>query len=76
MNKEDQHDHPGKVTFLSSILSACFAAFGVQSKKNLERDFQHKKPSIFIYAGIIFVILFVGVVYTVVQLVLSSAGVN
>ena len=75
MNKEERNA-PRKVTFLSSVLSACFAAFGVQSKKNLERDFKHKKPSIFIFAGIIFVILFVGTVYTVVQLVLSSAGVK
>jgi ABC-type Na+ efflux pump permease subunit len=75
MSQEEQKD-PEKVTFLSSMLSACFAAFGVQSKKNLERDFKHKKPSIFIISGILFVILFISVVYTVVQVVLSSAGVQ
>ena len=74
MTEEKKSNSEDKVTLLSSIVSACAAAFGVQSKKNLERDFKHKKPSVFILSGIIFVILFIGVIYSVVQLVLSSAG--
>ncbi len=76
MIEENKSNPEEKVTLLSSIISACAAAFGVQSKKNLERDFKHQKPSIFIISGIIFVILFIGVVYSVVQIVLSSAGVQ
>jgi len=74
MTEEKKSNPEDKVTLLSSIVSAGAAAFGVQSKKNLERDFKHTKPSVFILAGIIFVILFIGVIYSVVQLVLSSVG--
>ncbi|MCK5090917.1 MAG: DUF2970 domain-containing protein [Gammaproteobacteria bacterium] len=74
MTEEKKSNSEDKVTLLSSIASACAAAFGVQSKKNLERDFKHKKPSVFILSGIIFVILFISAIYSVVQLVLSSVG--
>lgn len=74
MTEEKKDNSEEKVTLLSSIVSACAAAFGVQSKKNLERDFKHKRPSIFIISGIIFMLIFIGVVYSVVQIVLSSVG--
>lgn len=74
MTEKDNNSANAKVTLLSSVVSACAAAFGVQSKKNLERDFKHKKPSVFIISGVIFVILFISVIYSVVQLVLSSVG--
>ena len=50
------------------------AGLGVQSSKNRERDFKQGRAGAFIAAGLIFTVLFVGTVYTVVQLVLSGRG--
>jgi len=57
------------------VASVLAAAFGVQSNKNRERDFQHGSPGQFIVVGIIATILFIAAVYFVVRLVLKSAGV-
>ncbi len=57
------------------VVSSVFAAgLGVQSSKNRERDFKQGRAGVFIAAGIIFTLLFIGAVFTVVQLVLKSAG--
>ena len=57
------------------IISSVFAAgLGVQSSKNRERDFQQGHGGIFIAAGIVFTLLFIGTLVSVVQLVLKSAG--
>jgi len=57
------------------VVSSVFAAgLGVQSSKNRERDFKQGRAGVFIAAGIIFTLLFIGVVFTVVQLVLKVAG--
>ena len=57
------------------VVSSVFAAgLGVQSSKNRERDFKQGKFSVFIIAGIVFTLLFIGTVFTVVQLVLKNAG--
>ncbi|WP_116364138.1 DUF2970 domain-containing protein [Parahaliea mediterranea] len=57
------------------VVSSVFAAgFGVQSSRNRERDFKQGRFGVFIAAGIIFTLLFMGTVYTVVQLVLKNAG--
>ena len=56
---------------VGSVLSA---AFGVQSSKNRERDFKHGRAGVFIAAGIVFGLLFIGTVFAIVQLVLKSAG--
>ncbi|MCB1856315.1 MAG: DUF2970 domain-containing protein [Pseudomonadales bacterium] len=57
------------------VVSSIFAAgLGVQSSKNRERDFKQGKLGVFIAAGIVFTLLFIGGVFTVVQLVLKSAG--
>ena len=44
--------------FWSVVFSAMAAAFGVQSRKNHERDFQTKSIWPFIIAGVIFTALF------------------
>lgn len=62
---------PGPFQIIGSVLSA---AFGVQNSKNRERDFKQGRAGVFIAAGIIFTLLFIGVVVTVVQLVLKGAG--
>jgi len=56
---------------ISSVLAA---GLGVQSSKNRERDFKQGRAGVFIVAGIVFTLLFMGTVFTVVQLVLKSAG--
>jgi len=56
---------------IGSVLSA---ALGVQSSNNRERDFKQGRIGVFIAAGVIFTLLFIGVVYTVVRLVLSGSG--
>lgn len=56
------------------VISSVFAAgLGVQSSKNRERDFKQGRAGIFIAAGILFTLLFIAVMVTIVQLVLSGA---
>jgi len=57
---------------MSSIFAA---AFGVQSKKNRERDFEHGKFHHFIIGGIVFAVLFILMVVGIVKLVMHNAGV-
>ncbi|MFT4872788.1 DUF2970 domain-containing protein [Congregibacter sp.] len=55
------------------VISSVFAAgLGVQSSKNRERDFKQGRIGTFIFTGLLFTALFIGTVYTVVSLVLSS----
>jgi hypothetical protein len=55
------------------VVSSVFAAgLGVQSSKNRERDFKQGRAGTFIIAGLLFTALFIGTVYTIVSLVLSS----
>ena len=55
------------------VISSVFAAgLGVQSSKNRERDFKTGSFKVFLISGIIFTLLFIGTVYTVVQIVLSG----
>lgn len=55
------------------VISSVFAAgLGVQSSKNRERDFKQGRAGTFIFAGLLFTALFIGTVYTVVSMVLSS----
>ncbi len=62
---------PGWHHAVGSVLAA---GFGVQSKKNRERDFQHGKPIVFIITGLVFTILFIATVIMVVNAVLENAG--
>ena len=57
------------------VIGSVFAAgLGVQSSKNRERDFKHGRFGVFLAAGFLFTLIFIGSVYGVVQLVLNSAG--
>jgi hypothetical protein len=71
--RKDEGDQP-KVTILTIIGSILASWFGVQSNKNRERDFTHGKASTFIFAGIIFVFLFILFVIGIVQLVMHFAA--
>jgi uncharacterized membrane protein YhdT len=58
------------------IIKSVLASFiGVQSEKNRLRDFAQGKPSHFIIAGLLLTVVFILVVWGVVKLVLSVAGI-
>lgn len=57
-------------SLLEVMLSVLAAAFGVQSRRNRERDFTRGNPVVFILAGLIFTLLFVLTLIGVVHLVL------
>lgn len=57
------------------VIASVFAAgLGVQSSKNRERDFKQGRIGVFVAAGVIFTLLFIAVMFTVVQLVLKGAS--
>ena len=65
---------PRKLNPLQIVGSVLAAAFGVQSSKNRERDFKHGHIGVFIAAGIVFTLLFIGTVAFIVQMILKSTG--
>lgn len=75
MSDEQQSPESGKRSLKPwQVISSVFAAgLGVQSSKNRERDFHQGRAGVFIAAGIIFTLLFIGVMVAIVQLVLSGA---
>ena len=71
MSNENQKSGITPLSFLGSLFAGWF---GVQSKANRDRDFEHGKFSHFIIGGIIFAVLFVLFVMGIVQVVMSSVG--
>jgi hypothetical protein len=77
-----EHEHDGqnadkeqsKLNTLDIVGSVLAAGLGVQSSKNRERDFKQGRLGVFIAAGIVFTLFFIGSVTFVVQLVLKGAG--
>lgn len=61
-------------TFWQMVHSVLAAALGVQSNRNRERDFTHGKPVHFLLLGAVFTVLFVVILFLVVQLVLYLAA--
>lgn len=59
-------------TFLQMVGSVLAAFFGVQSKKNKERDFKHGNHKVFIAIGILMTLVFLATVITVVQIVVAK----
>ena len=70
----DAQEKPGKLNPLQVVGSVFAAGLGVQNSKNRERDFKQGRIGVFITAGIVFTLLFVGAVIAVVQMVINSAG--
>lgn len=70
----DGTEKPGKLNPLQVVGSVFAAGLGVQSSKNRERDFKQGRIGVFIAAGIVFTLIFIGTVVTVVQLVLNTTG--
>ena len=63
---------PKKPRFWQIVLSTMAAAFGVQSRKNLEQDFTYGNIYVYVVAGLVFTTLFVLAVLVVVKIVLAS----
>ncbi len=57
--------------FFAVIQSTLAAAFGVQSQKNRQRDFNEGRPAHFIIAGLIATAFFIFCLALIVKLVLS-----
>jgi len=70
-NKQNQKSSITPLSFLGSLFAGWF---GVQSKANRDRDFEHGKFSHFIIGGIVFVILFVLFVVGIVKVVMSTVA--
>ena len=73
---EQEHDDEKKESLNPiQVISSVFAAgLGVQSSRNRERDFKQGRAGVFIAAGLIFTLMFIGVMVVIVQLVLKGAG--
>ena len=67
-------DKPASMNPLHVISSVFAAGLGVQSSKNRERDFKQGNFKMFVITGIAFTLLFIGMVFAVVTMVLKSAG--
>jgi len=63
----EEEKKPKTTDLLKSTLSA---AIGVQSNANRERDFKHGNIKTFVFAGIVFTVIFIGTVITIVNMVL------
>jgi Protein of unknown function (DUF2970) len=76
MSKGEQEKDDGKESLNPmQVISSVFAAgLGVQSSKNRERDFNQGRAGVFIAAGVIFTLGFIGIMVVIVQLVLKGAG--
>ena len=57
--------------FKRILQSTLAAAFGIQSQRNREKDFEEGNAGWFILAGIIFTVVFIVTVLTVVNLVVA-----
>ena len=71
---DNSQKSPGRITLMSFIVSLFAGWFGVQSKANRERDFEHGKFSHFIIGGVIFAIVFVLFIVGIVNIVLSTTS--
>ena len=71
MVPEQEPRRPG---WWQTALSVLAAFFGVQSRANRERDFQHGRPLQFIVVGVLATAVFVGLVILAVRFALAQAG--
>ena len=71
MNSQNKSDKPN-LTFWQMVSSVLASYFGVQSKENRERDFTRGKARQFIMVGILMTIVWYGVIWVVVNIVLHK----
>lgn len=70
-----QDRQEGRTPSLAGVLWSVLASmFGVQSNRRREQDFTHGKPSHYIIVGLFVTVMFVLIVWTVVQLVMKLSG--
>ena len=65
-NKEGNKQHK-KIGLWRVIISTFAAAFGVQSRKNHENDFEKGNVVTYIIAGVLFTLLFIIIIATLVN---------
>lgn len=65
MDSNQNSKSPNLVQVVVSVLAA---AFGVQSSRNRERDFQHGNAAVFIGVGLAATLLFILLIYGVAKL--------
>jgi hypothetical protein len=70
--KDDPANKPSLLQVFGSVLASMF---GVQSNRRREQDFVHGKPSQYIVIGLLVTLLFILLVWGVVNLVMRLAGV-
>ena len=68
-NYQNSSKSPGIISIAQSVLAAMF---GVQSDEKRKQDFEQGKPSDYIFAGIIGVLLFIFGVIAFVNYLISS----
>lgn len=61
-----------KIGFLTAFLSIMAAAIGVQKRENMERDLNAINPIVYVFAAILFLIIFIGSIILVVNLVVPK----
>lgn len=71
---EEREPRSEKLTLAQEIGSVLASFFGVQSRKNRERDFSRGNAKRFIVLGVVFTLLFVLTVIGVVRLIMRNAG--
>ena len=71
--EEDNNPPTKKLNPWQIVASVLAASFGVQSSKNRERDFKEGSFKAFVVAGILFTLVFIGVLYLIVSTVLENA---
>ncbi len=71
----DKTENKKKVSLLSIMSSVTAASFGVQTKKNRERDFEQGRFHHFVIGGIVFAVLFILLIVGIVNVVMHFAGV-
>jgi uncharacterized membrane protein len=66
-----QNNRDKELNLLQVITSVLAAGFGVQSKKNRDRDFEQGNAATFIGVGVAAIILFILLLYGIVKWVLG-----
>ncbi len=66
----EQPEEEQKYSTGDLLKSTLSAAIGVQTNANREKDFKHGNIKTFVFAGIIFTMLFIGTLLTVINFVL------
>ncbi|MAA71270.1 MAG: hypothetical protein CL679_06040 [Bermanella sp.] len=65
-------DNKNNIQFFTALLSVMAAAFGVQKRKNMQRDLQAPNPVVYVVAALVFVLLFIGAITAVVIMVVPE----